>query len=52
VGSEYADPLERAGVDTVLELAQRNPGNLYQKLVDMKAINAEITDSFSLKNCA
>jgi small subunit ribosomal protein S1 len=33
VGSEYADLLEAAGVDTVPELAQRNPDNLYDKLV-------------------
>jgi len=33
VGSEYADLLEAAGVDTVVELATRNPANLYQKLV-------------------
>ncbi len=32
IGSEYADLLESAGVDTVPEMAQRNPGNLYQKL--------------------
>jgi len=32
VGEEYADLLEEAGVDTVPELAQRNPENLYQKL--------------------
>lgn len=34
VAEEYSDLLEEAGVDTVLELAQRNPGNLYQALVD------------------
>jgi predicted flap endonuclease-1-like 5' DNA nuclease len=34
VGSEYADLLEAAGVDTVPELAQRNPDRLYQALVD------------------
>ena len=28
IGSEYADLLEAAGVDTVRELAQRNPANL------------------------
>jgi len=28
VGSEYADLLEAAGVDTVVELAQRNAGSL------------------------
>ena len=33
VGEEYSDLLEVAGVDTVPELAQRNPENLYQKLV-------------------
>jgi predicted flap endonuclease-1-like 5' DNA nuclease len=38
VGEEYADLLETAGVDTVPELAQRNPENLYQKLV---AVNQE-----------
>ena len=34
IGSEYADLLEAAGVDTVPELAQRNPANLLQKLLD------------------
>lgn len=38
VGSEYADLLEAAGVDSVVELARRNPANLYQKLA---AINIE-----------
>jgi predicted flap endonuclease-1-like 5' DNA nuclease len=33
VGSEYSDLLEAAGVDTVVELATRNPANLYQKMV-------------------
>ena len=35
VGEEYSDLLEKAGVDTVVELAQRNPGNLYQKLLEV-----------------
>lgn len=35
VGEEYADLLEAAGVDTVPELAQRNPGSLYQKLIEV-----------------
>jgi len=35
VGEEYADLLEEAGVDTVVELAQRNPENLYNKLVEI-----------------
>lgn len=38
VGSEYADLLEEAGVDTVVELAQRNAVNLHNKLV---AVNEE-----------
>ncbi len=33
VGSEYADLLEAAGVDTVVELAQRNAENLHPKLI-------------------
>jgi predicted flap endonuclease-1-like 5' DNA nuclease len=32
IGEEYADLLEYAGVDTVPELARRNPANLYAKL--------------------
>ena len=38
VGSEYADLLEAAGVDTVAELATRVPANLFEKL---KAVNEE-----------
>ncbi|RMD64169.1 DUF4332 domain-containing protein [Candidatus Parcubacteria bacterium] len=37
IGPEYADLLEAAGVDTVPELAQRNPENLYQKLLEVNA---------------
>ena len=35
VGEEYSDLLEAAGVDTVPELAQRNAGNLHQKLASV-----------------
>jgi predicted flap endonuclease-1-like 5' DNA nuclease len=35
VGEEYSDLLEEAGVDTVAELAQRNPDNLYAKLIEV-----------------
>ena len=38
IGGQYAELLEVAGVDTVPELAQRNPANLYQKLL---AVNQE-----------
>ena len=34
VASEYSDLLEEAGVDTVVELAQRNPENLYMKIIE------------------
>ena len=37
VGEEYSDLLEKAGVDTVVELARRNPDNLYEKLVEVNA---------------
>lgn len=33
VSEEYADLLEACGVDTVPELAQRNPENLYQAVM-------------------
>jgi predicted flap endonuclease-1-like 5' DNA nuclease len=35
VGEEYSDLLEEAGVDTVAELAQRNPDNLYAKIMEI-----------------
>ncbi|WP_432820948.1 DUF4332 domain-containing protein [Trichloromonas sp.] len=34
IGEEYADLLEISGVDTVPELAQRNPENLHRMLID------------------
>jgi predicted flap endonuclease-1-like 5' DNA nuclease len=37
VGEEYSDLLEAAGVDTVPELAQRNPENLYAKVGEVNA---------------
>ncbi len=39
IGEEYADLLEAAGVDTVPELAQRNPDNLLRKLTEVNAEN-------------
>ncbi len=38
VGEEYADLLEQAGVDTVVELAQRKAESLYEK---MTAVNLQ-----------
>lgn len=34
VGEEYSDLLEEAGVDTVVELAQRNAANLYSAILE------------------
>jgi predicted flap endonuclease-1-like 5' DNA nuclease len=38
IGSEYADLFEAAGVDTVVELAQRNAANLFQKLSEVNKV--------------
>ena len=35
VGEEYSDLLEESGVDTVVELALRNPENLFQKMAEV-----------------
>lgn len=35
IGSEYADLLEAAGVDTVVELAKRVPANLTKKMAEI-----------------
>jgi predicted flap endonuclease-1-like 5' DNA nuclease len=37
VGSEYSDLLEEAGVDTVVELANRKPENLLQAMAEANA---------------
>jgi predicted flap endonuclease-1-like 5' DNA nuclease len=34
VASEYSDLLEEAGVDTVVELANRNPANLFKMMAE------------------
>jgi predicted flap endonuclease-1-like 5' DNA nuclease len=35
IGSQYSDLLEKAGVDTVVELAKRVPAKLYAKMVEV-----------------
>lgn len=35
IGSEYSELLEKAGVDTVKELRNRNPENLYTKMEEV-----------------
>jgi predicted flap endonuclease-1-like 5' DNA nuclease len=37
ISEQYSDLLEEAGVDTVVELARRNPANLYAKLQEVNA---------------
>jgi len=37
VGSEYSELLEKAGVDTVKELAKRDADNLYKKMVEVNS---------------
>ena len=33
IGEEYSDLLKEAGVSTVVELARRNPENLYETIL-------------------
>ena len=35
VGEQFSDLLEEAGVDTVSELARRNPENLFKKMIEV-----------------
>lgn len=37
VGAQYSDLLEKVGVDTVPELAQRNPANLMARMAEVNA---------------
>lgn len=38
IGSEYSELLEAAGVDTVPDLARRNPQNLAQKMAEVNEV--------------
>ena len=49
VGEEYADLLEEAGVDTVVELAQRKPENLHQAMLETNARKKLVRRPPSLK---
>jgi len=40
VGEEYADLLEEAGVDTIPELAMRNPANLHNRLQEINLMKS------------
>jgi predicted flap endonuclease-1-like 5' DNA nuclease/uncharacterized membrane protein len=52
IGPKYAELLKEAGVDTVPELAQRNPQNLSQKLADVNAGLGIVQESPSEKQVA
>ncbi len=49
IGEEYSDLLEEAGVDTVKELRQRVPENLYEKLVKINRDQSLVRRLPSLK---
>ena len=44
IGSEFADLLEAAGVDTVAELGNRNADNLLEKLKEVNAAKQKVRD--------
>lgn len=44
IGSEFADLLESAGVDTVAELGNRNAENLAEKLKEVNAEKQKVRD--------
>lgn len=50
VGSEYAELLEAAGVDTVKELATRNAANLVSKMEEVNADKKIVRRTPVLKN--
>ncbi|MEM2882927.1 MAG: DUF4332 domain-containing protein [Candidatus Bathyarchaeia archaeon] len=49
VGEEYSDLLEEAGVDTVVELAKRDPAKLHAKLVEVNKEKKLVRREPSLK---
>ncbi|MCE5258356.1 MAG: DUF4332 domain-containing protein [Chloroflexi bacterium] len=49
VGSEYADLLEEAGVDTVVELAKRVPENLLKKMIEVNTAKKLVRQLPTLK---
>jgi predicted flap endonuclease-1-like 5' DNA nuclease len=42
LGTQYAELLKAAGVDTVPELAQRNPEHLYEKLIEVNEAHQHV----------
>lgn len=52
IGAKWGDLLELAGVDTVVELAARNPDNLHAKLDEVNADQAVVKALPSTADCA
>jgi predicted flap endonuclease-1-like 5' DNA nuclease len=52
IGEEYSDLLEEAGVDTVRELRNRVPGNLYQAIVEANRVKRLVRRLPTLKMVA
>jgi predicted flap endonuclease-1-like 5' DNA nuclease len=50
VGEEYSDLLEEAGVDTVKELRNRNPDNLYEAILETNKKKKLVRRTPSLKS--
>ena len=50
VGEEYSDLLEEAGVDTVVELARRNPENLCAKIMEINEAKKLVRRPPTLEN--
>ncbi len=49
VGTQYSDLLEHAGVDTVVELARRNPENLHAKILEVNEAKNLVDDTPSVE---
>jgi predicted flap endonuclease-1-like 5' DNA nuclease len=52
IGEQYSDLLAAAGVDTVLELAQRRPDHLHQKLVETNEVKKLVREVPGLEHVA
>ncbi|MBW1646293.1 MAG: DUF4332 domain-containing protein [Deltaproteobacteria bacterium] len=50
ISTQYADLLEAAGVDTVPELAQRNPENLTAKMAEVNEVKKLVRQLPSVKS--
>jgi len=51
IGEEYSDLLEKAGVDTVVELARRNPDNLHASMLKVDAEKHLVREPINESTC-